>query len=173
MREMYKDMLMDIMSDDEMSINSDNIDNSNDILGDSLFEISDDDLDVIDSLSNHTDRLSNPGENINIVEITQSANGKIYKFYVIPVTDYINEEFAVYIKHKDKNTKGYLFPTFENVYNNRYLDEVVNSGNFRTITTNEFTDEMYESISDDLEYKLFVKFLQLFTLKKGVVIHGI
>lgn len=170
MKEIYKDMLMDIISDDNVPVDLDNINNN---LDDDLFEISEDDLNVIDNLSNNTNKISNPGENINIVEITQSANGKVYKFYIIPVTDYINEEFAVYIKHKDKNTKGYLFPTFENVYNNRYLDEVVNSGNFRTITTNEFTDEMYNSISDDLEYKLFVKFLQLFTLKKGVVIHGI
>lgn len=170
MKEIYKDMLMDIISDDNIPVDLDNINNN---LDEDLFEISEDDLNVIDNLSNNTNKISNPGENINIVEITQSANGKVYKFYIIPVTDYINEEFAVYIKHKDKNTKGYLFPTFENVYNNRYLDEVVNSGNFRTITTNEFTDEMYNSISDDLEYKLFVKFLQLFTLKKGVVIHGI
>lgn len=170
MKEIYKDMLMDIISDDNVPVDLDNINNN---LDEDLFEISEDDLNVIDNLSNNTNKISNPGENINIVEITQSANGKVYKFYIIPVTDYINEEFAVYIKHKDKNTKGYLFPTFENVYNNRYLDEVVNSGNFRTITTNEFTDEMYNSISDDLEYKLFVKFLQLFTLKKGVVIHGI
>lgn len=170
MKEIYKDMLMDIISDDNIPVDLDNINNN---LDEDLFEISEDDLNVIDNLSNNTNKISNPGENINIVEIAQSANGKVYKFYIIPVTDYINEEFAVYIKHKDKNTKGYLFPTFENVYNNRYLDEVVNSGNFRTITTNEFTDEMYNSISDDLEYKLFVKFLQLFTLKKGVVIHGI
>ena len=165
MKDIYKEMVSDIIED-----GSDKIQDINFNLG----EFNDEELLELDNLELINDgRLENPGENINIVEINQSANGKLYKFYIIPVTDYINKEFAVYIKHKDKNTKGYLFPTFENVYNNRYLDEVVNSGNFRTITTNEFTEEMYNSISEDLEYKLFVKFLQLFTLKKGVVIHGI
>ena len=165
MKDIYKEMVSDIIED-----GSDKIQDINFNLG----EFSDEELLELDNLELINDgRLENPGENINIVEINQSANGKLYKFYIIPVTDYINKEFAVYIKHKDKNTKGYLFPTPENVYNNRYLDEVVNSGNFRTITTNKFTEEMYNSISEDLEYKLFAKFLQLFTLKKGVVIHGI
>ena len=155
MKDIYKEMVSDIIED-----GSDKIQDINFNLG----EFNDEELLELDNLELINDgRLENPGENINIVEINQSANGKLYKFYIIPVTDYINKEFAVYIKHKDKNTKGYLFPTFENVYNNRYLDEVVNSGNFRTITTNEFTEEMYNSISEDLECKLYVKFLQLFT----------
>lgn len=96
-----------------------------------------------------------------------NVNGKDYKYYIFLKDEVFVNEYKGDILN-NRNTLGYLYPTLDNVYNGKFLDEMQRKNNIEYKMTEEFTEEMNNSVKDDDDIYRYIKnYLKIFTLREG------